>query len=296
VPAKVTVSQANALYNAMTSLGDIQAKGNLPDIASVLSGAVIIHTNVLNAVWSSGTWAGQTIRLSHNGISYFKPDGSHYKLCINKPWIDVNHPVDFGNICEQNGIYKEGSWSVPAGSKNTFQSTSDTHASFINTVTFKDLSRSQGLFTDVQPNAFGNYIRSFSGYGGYIFINPNIKKSFLGGKTYYSGGNDTCSDGVLKFVYSSDGSSFDRTCKLARADGTPNVAVTGTITDGLEIPGLLKMSFANGERDVYSAVTVDSTPSSGRSVLIIPGTTNCGSGGNYSPSACGVIAIRSYNN
>lgn len=295
LPAKLTVTQSDALFNAMASLGNIPAKSSISGIASTLSDAVIVHTNILNAVWSSGSWQDKTIRLSHNGVTYFHPNGSTYALCVNSPWIDSRYAVDFGSNCEKAGIYKEGTWRVPAGSTNSFETTLDDYASFINTVTFKDLNDKQGLFTNAEPNAYGQYIKSFTGFGEYIFLNKNIKKSFLGGKTYYSSGNETCSDGVLKFVYSADGSSFERTCKTARADNAPNTPVTGTITDGLDIPGLLKMSFSNGDRDVYSGVTVDSTPSSGRGVIIVPGSANCGSGGNYSPSACGGMAIRTYS-
>jgi hypothetical protein len=303
-PAKITVQEADAIFNAMASLGNITKVNPSDEITKLLSGSVVAHTGVMNmafsststAVMSGQSLAGKSIKAMSQGITYFKPDNSTYSLCVNSPWIDTTFYSPSASIhCNHSAaIAKEGTWTVPANSTDRFDLSHDEDASFVDTVTFKDINTKQGFYTDA-AGPFGNQGQSgLTGYGEYIFLSTSFNKSFLAGKTTYSSGNSECSDGIYKFVFSADGSTFSRTCKTAKTNNSANTIVTGTITDGLDIPGIVKMSFSNNERDVYTGITVDSTDKKGRNVIIIPGDSSlC----DYShKSYCGVMKLLTYSN
>lgn len=292
-PAELTVTKEDALVNAMASLANVPAKVNTSQLQTMLSDAVVVHTAVLTFDATKNGSTMTDVKILSTEVTYFKPDGKLYTLCVNSPWIDKNYRSNSGNNCEQTGIFQNSKWNVPTGSTNKFIVTVDAFPTYENTVSFLDINATHGLFTQAQPNAYDNVIK-FSGQGEYIFLNKYINKSSVAGTTFISGGNESCSDGVLKFVYSADGSTFTRSCVTATADGSPNTPVTGTITDNLEIPGLLKMSFGDGSQDVYSGVTAGSTQKRGRGVIIVPGNNNCGTANGRSLSNCGGITMRTY--
>ena len=300
LPPKLTVSEADALFNAMASLGNLPAKTNATSVSGLLSGNLVVHTGVINVKLASGDWAGRTIKVSINEISYFKSDNTMWTLCANAPWIDSSTPSNSGHLCEQQGVYQSGSWSVPAGSTNSFVFSKLNYPSFLDTVTFKDVNAKQGLYTDSQPNAYDT-VQSFTGFGQYIFMSNTWNKSFLAGTTYYVGGWDQCTDGIMKFVYNSDATSFVQSCKTARVDGASNTPIPGgTLADVSGIPGLAKLTAIDGTVS-YAGVAAGSTPSSGRSILMKPGDQQCGSSGSVngqprSLSRCGSIKIVTYNN
>ena len=300
LPPKLTVTAGDALFNAMASLGNLPDKTNSTSLSSLLSGNVVVHTGVINVKSASGDWAGRTVRLPIDEISYFKSDNTMMTLCINSPWIDSQNSRDQGKLCDVDGITQTGNWAVPTGSTNSFTSTLNKYPSFLDTVTFKDVNAKQGLYTDSQPNAFGD-VTSFTGYGQYLFMSNTWNKSFLAGATYYVGGSDQCTDGILKFVYNSDATSYVQNCKTARVDGAPNTPVAGgTLSDVTGIPGLAKITATDGTV-MYVGVTEGSTPKSGRSILVKPGDQFCGTSGSVngqrrSLSRCGSIKIVTYNN
>ena len=300
LPPKLTVSEADALFNAMASLGNLPAKTNSTSLSGLLSGNVIVHTGVINAKIASGDWAGKTIKLTINEISYFKSDNTMMTLCINSPWIDSQNPRDQGKLCDADGITQTGNWAVPTGSNNAFTVTNINYPSFLDTVTFKDVNAKQGLYTDSQPNAFGD-VQSFTGFGQYLFISKTWNKSYLAGATYYTGGWDQCTDGIMKFVYNSDATSFVQSCKTARVDGASNTPVPGgTLSDVTGIPGFAKLTAIDGTVS-YVGVAEGSTAKSGRSILVKPGDQQCGTSGSVngqtrSLSRCGSIKIITYFN
>ena len=300
LPPKLTVTAGDALFNAMASLGNLPAKTNSTSLSSLLSGNVVVHTGVINVKSASGDWAGRTVRLPIDEISYFKSDNTMMTLCINSPWIDSQNSRDQGKLCDVDGITQTGNWAVPTGSTNSFTSTLNKYPSFLDTVTFKDVNAKQGLYTDSQPNAFGD-VQSFTGFGQYLFMSKTWNKSFLAGTTYYVGGWDQCTDGIMKFVYNSDATSFVQSCKTASVDGAPNTPVAGgTLSDVTGIPGLAKLTALDGTVS-YVGVAEGSTPKSGRSILVKPGDQYCGTSGSVngqrrSLSRCGSIKIVTYNN
>jgi hypothetical protein len=300
LPPKLTVSAGDALFNAMASLGNLPAKTNSTSLSSLLSGNVVVHMGVINAKFASGGWAGRTIRLPIDEISYFKRDNTMMTLCINSPWIDSQNSSDQGKLCDVDGITQTGNWAVPTGSTNAFTSTLIKYPSFLDTVTFKDVNARQGLYTDSQPNAFGD-MQSFTGAGQYLFMSNTWNKSFLAGTIYYTGGWDQCTDGIMKFVYNSDATSFVQSCKTARVDGAPNTPIAGgTLSDVTGIPGLAKITTPDGT-EMYVGVAEGSTPKSGRSILVKPGDKQCGTSGTVngqrrSLSRCGSIKIVTYFN
>jgi hypothetical protein len=304
LPPKITVSEADASFNAMASLGNLPAKTNSTSLSGLLSGNVIVHTGVTNAKIASGDWAGKTIKLTINEISYFKSDNTVMTLCINSPWIDSQNPRDQGKLCDAEGITQTGNWAVPTGSTNAFTSTLNKYPSFLDTVTFKDVNAKQGLYTDSQPNAFGD-VQSFTGFGQYLFMSKTWNKSYLAGATYYVGGGDQCTDGIIKFVYNSDATSYVQSCKTARVDGGSNTPITGgTLSDVTVIPGLAKITAPDGTV-MYVGVAEGSTAKSGRSILVKPGDQQCGTSGTVtingqsksrSLSRCGSIKIITYFN
>jgi hypothetical protein len=304
LPAKITVQEADAIFNAMSSLGNLTKVNPSDGITKLLSGSVVAHTGVMNMAFSSTSTAvmrgqslaGKSIKAMSQGVTYFKPDNSTYSLCVNSPWIDTTYYSQSASIhCNHSAaIAKEGTWTVPANSTDRFDLSHDEDSSFVDTVTFKDVNTKQGFYTDA-AGPFGNQGQSgLTGYGEYVFLSTSFNKSFLAGKTTYSSGNSECSDSIYKFIFSADGSTFSRTCKTAKTDNSANTAVTGIITDGLDIPGIVKMSFSNSERDVYTGITVDSTDKKGRNVIIIPGdSTLC----DYShKSYCGGMKLLTYSN
>ena len=300
LPAKLTVTQGDALFNAMASLGNLPAKTNSTSVSALLSGNVVVHTGVINATIATGGWKDKTVKLLNNEISYFKSDKTMWTLCVNSPWIDSQYTNNQGNLCQADGITQTGNWAVPTGSTNAFTLTDLKHPTFLDTVTFKDVNAKQGLYTDSQLNAFGD-IASFTGYGQYIFMSNTWNKSFLAGTTYYVGGWDQCTDGIIKFVYNSDATSFVQSCKTARVDGASNTpTVGGTIADVSGIPGLAKITAVDGTVS-YAGVAEGSTPKSGRSILVKPGDQQCGTSGTVngqprSLSRCGSIKIVTYTN
>jgi hypothetical protein len=295
-PTQLTsITTSAAVLTAMESLETLPARTMTAKISDVLTGALIVHQNTLKATWAVAPWTGQVISLPVKGVTYLKPNGDTYKICINTLWADpVHQPGNgMGSICSSNGVSKEGTWHIPSGSTNSVEFKLDgaDNAAFLNTVTFKDLNEKSGLFTNVEPNAYGNpqYIASFTGSGNYIFLNTSARRSFLAGKTMYSSGNESCTDGDIKFVYSADGSTFEKSC----VKGQPN-PVNGTLEDVAEMPGLFKLTISG--KVFYSGITVDSTPTTGRSVIFSTGTSNCGTGDNpYKISDCGGLTIKSYS-
>jgi hypothetical protein len=299
-PTQLTVSEADALFNAMSSLGNLPAKTNSSSVSGLLSGNVVVHTGVINAKLASGDWAGRTIKLPIDEISYFKSDKTMWTLCVNSPWIDSQNSNNQGRLCDADGITQTGNWAVPTGSTNAFTITNSKYPSFLDTVTFKDVNAKQGLYTDSQPNAYDT-VQNFAGFGKYIFMSNTWNKSFLAGTTYYVGGWDQCTDGIMKFVYNSDATSFLQSCKTARADGASNTPIPGgTLSDVTGIPGLAKITATDGSL-MYVGVAEGSTPKSGRSILVKPGDHQCGSSGSVngqprSLSRCGSIKIVTYFN
>lgn len=306
-PAKLTVSSGDALSNAMSSLGNLPAKANSTSLSTLLSGNVVVHTGVINAIIASGQTTN-TIKLLNNEISYFKNDKTMWTLCVNSPWIDSQNTNTQGNLCQVEGVTQKGNWAVPNGLTNAFTLTDPNNPTFLNTVTFKDVNAKQGLYTDSEPNAFGNAfgtVTSFTGYGQYIFMSNTWNKSFLAGAIYYVGGADQCTDGIQKFVYNSEATSFVQNCKTARVDGGSNTAIPGgTLSDVSGMPGLAKITATDGAV-MYVGVAQGSTPKSGRSILVKVGDQQCGTAGTVnvngqnkarSLSHCGSIKILSYFN
>ncbi len=300
LPPKLTVTEGDALFNAMASLGNLPAKTNSINLSSLLSGNVVVHTGVINAQIATGNWTGQTVKLLNNEISYFKSDKTMWTLCVNSPWIDSQYSNNQGNLCQADGISQSGIWAVPTGATNAFTVTNMNYPSFLDTVTFKDVNTKQGLYTDSQPYAFDN-VTSFTGYGEYIFMSNTWNKSYLAGATYYVGGWSQCTDGFMKFVYNSDATSYVQNCKTERVDGGSNTAVTGgTLSDVTGIPGLAKITATDGSV-MYVGVAEGSTPKSGRSILVKVGDQQCGTSGSVngqtrSLSHCGSIKIVTYFN
>jgi len=144
-------------------------------------------------------------------------------------------------------------------------------------------------------------MQSFTGAGQYLFMSNTWNKSFLAGTIYYTGGWDQCTDGIMKFVYNSDATSFVQSCKTARVDGAPNTPIAGgTLSDVTGIPGLAKITTPDGT-EMYVGVAEGSTPKSGRSILVKPGDKQCGTSGTVngqrrSLSRCGSIKIVTYFN
>jgi hypothetical protein len=305
IPAKITVAEGDALFNAMSSLGNLSSKTNSTSLSSLLSGSVVVHTGVINAVIATGGWATKTIKLANNEITFFKSDKTIWTLCVNSPWIDTTYTSNGGNICGQQDIYQSGTWAIPASSTNSFTVSNTNYPNFLDTVTFKDINAKQGLYTDSQPNAFSD-VSSFTGYGQYIFMSKTWSKSYLAGTTYYVGGFDACTDGIGKFVYNSDATSYVQNCKTARVDGGSNTATSGgTLSDVTGIPGLAKITSSADGTSMYVGITEGSTAKSGRSILVKPGTQQCGTSGTVSIngqnktrslSYCGSIKIVTYNN
>jgi hypothetical protein len=287
----------------MSSLGNLPAKSNSKSLSTLLSGNVVVHTGVINAIITSGQ-TNNTVKLLNNEISYFKSDGTMWTLCVNSPWIDSQTANSQGNLCQVDGITQSGTWSVPTGSSNAFNVTNINSPSFLDTVTFKDINTKQGLYSNSEPNAFDN-VTSFTGYGEYIFMSNTWNKSFLAGAIYYVGGADQCTDGIQKFVYNSEATSFVQNCKTARVDGGSNTAIVGgTLSDVSGMPGLAKITATDGAV-MYVGVAQGSTPQSGRSILVKVGDQQCGTGGTVpvngqnkarSLSHCGSIKILSYFN
>jgi len=304
LPPKLTVNAGDALFNAMSSLGNLPVKTNSTSVSGLLSGNVVVHTGVINAKLALGDWAGRTIKLPIDEISYFKSDKTMWTLCVNSPWIDSQNSNNQGRLCGADGIIQTGSWAVPTGSTNAFTITNSNYPNFLDTVTFVDVNAKQGLYTDSEPNAYDT-VQSFTGFGQYIFMSNTWNKSYLAGATYYVGGADQCTDGIIKFVYNSDATTYVQNCKTARVDGGSNTAVTGgTLADVSGIPGLAKIT-ATDATVMYVGVAEGSTPKSGRSILVKPGDQQCGTSGTVtingqsktrSLSHCGSIKIVTYFN
>jgi hypothetical protein len=298
LPAKLTVSQADALFNAMASLGNLPSKINVSSLASLLSGSVVVHTGVLTAIIDNGTKPEPSVKLLNNSVSYLKSDNTVWNVCINSPWIDTTFPSDGGNNCGKTVIEQEGKWAVPSGSTNSVTTTKLSSPNFLNTVTFKDINSKQGLFTNSQPNQ-DDKVKSFTGYGQYIFMSNTWNKSFLAGTTYYANGFNQCTDGIFKSEYSKDATTVNVSCKISRVDGAANTPTPGgTLSDVKEIPGLAKMTLPDGSIS-YIGVAVGSTEKSGRSIMIKVGDNLCGTAGTEggkkrSLDHCGSINIVTY--
>jgi hypothetical protein len=292
-PARVTVAEADAVVNAMANLVNLPTKAPPAGLNSLLSGKVIVHTGVLSARFTSGGWSGQDVKLPNNEITYFKDNGETWVLCINSAWLDTTHTNTSGQTCSQAGIYKQGTWTTAGQAANDFRSTDDSNTNFNVTVSLKDINASHGFYTNtgtvnVSP------VSTFTGQGEYVFMSSTWNKSYLAGTTYYVGGHDQCVDGVGQFVYNSDATQYSQTCRYGRVDSGANTPATGTLSNVTGIPGLAKLSVGGVDR--YIGVSVGSTPARGRSIMIYPGNTNCGTGGGKSLSDCGYVRYITYSN
>jgi len=298
LPPKLTVSQADALFNAMASLGNLPAKDNSSDLSSFLKDQVIVHTGISNVKLASGGSAGKTITFLNNSVSYYKGDNTTWDICINSAWIDKQIASDSGHNCTLSGINKMGTWAIPQNSKNLFTLTFNDFPNYLNTVTLKDINSKQGLYTNSEPFAYGN-VEKFTGYGQYIFMSNTWNKSFLAGTTYYANGFNQCTDGIFKSEYSKDATTFNVSCKISRVDGAANTPTPGgTLSDVKEIPGLAKMTLSDGSIS-YIGVAAGSTEKSGRSIMIKVGDNLCGTAGTEggkkrSLDHCGSINIVTY--
>lgn len=291
-PARVTQSKYGAFSNAMDSIGSIPQSALPSGPGAAVSGAVVLNLGVIDGVVNSGSSAGQTFKFMVQEVFYFKPNGDTYALCINLPWIDPAITMAAGDTCDQAGIYKQGVWSIPAGSVNAFMTAMDTQPSSHNTVSVRYLDARGGFYTGGSSDPWDG-LRGFTMSGTFLYIDTSFDKTYLAGKTRYLNGFSECSDGVLQFVYSQDGGAFSKTCKTARADGSPNTPYTGTITDGLPIPGLIQMTYSDGS-SFFAGITAGSTAALGRVVIIGTGDSGCGTGAGYSLSRCGGVKLVSY--
>jgi len=298
LPPKLTVSEADALFNAMASLGNLPVKDKSSDLSSFLKGQVIVHTGIANVKLASGGAAGKTIAFLNNSVSYFKSDNTTWDICVNSAWIDKQFANESGNNCKLSGINKMGTWAIPENSKNLFTLSFNDFPNYLNTVTLKDINSKQGLYTNSEPYAYDN-VEKFTGYGEYIFMSNTWNRSLLASTTYYASGVDTCTGGLLKAEYSKDATTFNVSCKISRVDGAANTpTLGGTLSDVNEIPGLAKITSPNGSIS-YVGVAAGSNEKSGRSILIKVGDNLCGTAGteggkNRSLDHCGSIKISTY--
>ena len=126
-----------------------------------------------------------------------------------------------------------------------------------------------------------------------MLSNTFTLKNLAGVSSLITGQAD-CINGLANVVFSSDGTSGSRTCQIAKVDGSANTASTVTYANS-SIPGVLTITDNNGKIN-YFGITSGSNSSSGQTVTIIPGTTQCGTGTGFSLNNCGTIILRTYSN
>ncbi len=300
-PPAITVSQTEAFSSAMDSLIRLPPVEPVTPLSTFLSGAVVAAIGTLDAVVSSGNWAGKTIKIRTDKLVYLKSDQKTYEMCLNLPWIDSKTTSDSGVNCDttKSLITQTGTWSVPADSKSYFELTSNEYPTFLNTATFLSINSKEGLFKTSQPNSYTTpfgAVASFTGSGSYVFLKPDTDKKDFAGKSIDTTGASQCVDGMLTFLFNAQGDGFVRKCKSGKTDGSTNSEISGAVTGGLDIPGIWKITPSNGERAVYVGLTNESTEKSGRLVIVNPGDNRCGTAAGKSLIYCGGIRIVSFSN
>jgi len=277
-------------FNALAGLGSTAQTTSTP-LSSLLSEAVLVHTGVLTA---SVSGVSGLVPFLQSALSYLKADGSVYSVCVNTPWIDANHSSNTGNNCgSKSGINLTGTWSASSGSTNSIKITQTSDPTFLNTVRFTDINATQGILFQSEPNTYGNVL-GFAGSSAYLMLSNTFTLKNLAGVSSLITGQADCINGLANVVFSSDGTSGSRTCQIAKVDGSANTASTVTYANS-SIPGVLTITDNNGKIN-YFGITSGSNSSSGQTVTIIPGTTQCGTGTGFSLNNCGTIILRTYSN
>jgi len=295
-----TPGVSSEVFNAISSFGLTNSTTSSSSLSSLLSGAVIVHSAIINVNITNQSGKSGNISLLNNELSYLKSDGTTYHICINSAWIDTVNTNNQGNNCSDSGITKVGTWSIPNGSTNSFVTKSSSTSNFADTVTMLTPNLNQGVYFENEPYPYtsspdNTSVNFYNGFGSYSLLSPAFSTKTLAGNTVYVYGQSDCSNGVASVVFSSDGTTATRTCKSGRSDGSSDTPIFWQLSNSTVIPGILVGITSKGIT-AYLGVTVGSTFSSGNIVVINTGNNQCGTGTGHSLSNCGNISIQAYSN
>ena len=286
-PAAITVKATDAMNNALTSIGSISTTAPTPQtVANIVSGATIFHASTLTTATINGK-ADTSLRQFNGGISYFKPDGKEYFLCVNGSVTQVGNKYDIKNwsSCNETADLTSSTWAVDSTSNKINFSNSKNPSTSI--VTLPVIDSVTGLYS--QATTASN--TTWSGNGLFYIISGSLSNSTFAGKTVTTAGNSSCSDGYMNYVVSSDGASYANTCKTNSAASSKFTSSNGTISSVTNFPGVLQFKDSTTKVSTFVGQVNGGTTSSGKFVVAGVGDTTC-----YSSSSgnCGYIVVLSY--
>ena len=287
-PAAVVTVQANTAFtNAMASLGNVSTTATSSTLQGIFSGSTNFHIGPLTTI-TIGNKADTTLTYVNSQISYAKPDGSHYTICINAPVTANPGKYNFQPSCSgTNGSIVNTTrekWAVdPASNKITFTNSDSTAV-----VTLPVLDNTTGIYNLAVNSVDGT---SFKGTGLFYMVSSSFSPSYFAGKTVTVSGDSKCSDGYMNYAMSSDGSSYTKTCKTSTAPGVTFTASTGKIATIADMPGVLQFTDSGSSTSSYVGQINGGTVSAGRFAGAMLGDSSC-----YTSSTgnCGGVSIFNY--
>lgn len=268
------VSKIAALNNSIKSISNLGGQPLKNSASSVLSGKVLIHSNITELVdlpteKISGNVSNSKLRLGQFGISYFKADGNLISMCVNSPWIDpINSSQLFsdeagsGNDCG-NDFLTTSQWSAPSGTTNKI-TTSDGM-----TLNFAVLDEQQGIWTGSVATLPNPYPNGATGSGIYTILRSDISIDTFKGKTIKIGGQKSCSNGFAQTVFNASGTGYRVRCDIDDGNYADGTAVNSSI-----FPGMVELT-DSGET-FYIGLKAGSSLTSGTIASIYRGTNECG--------------------
>lgn len=237
---------------------------------------------------SVGSVTGYTFTYNDMGIAYFNKNGDQYSLCINGTTINNPSNLNLKIVCAQSGVGKIGTWAVTAGKLVQTMTIGQ-----VNTVTLPVVDDKSGLFMSNVTNIQG-LPNGITANGMYNIVQSDFSISKIAGKTSTVEGNSLCSDGLINYVMSSDGSTYTKSCKTSTATGVTFTSVTGVAANVTDLPGVVTFTDNTGTyagKSFYVGLNAGGTVASGVLAIATPGTTSCSAANTTN---CGGISFAKF--
>jgi hypothetical protein len=271
-----TVDKDTALGNVISALKSLEKRQSGVNLKAAFSGSSVAFIGISEGIT-------ENVKLKNLNVTSYGTDGTTNSLCI---WSPVIAALFYRPHCNE-----AGTWAISSSDPDTAVMTGAWME--INNITVSFFTPKSGVFSLTGSNVEA-IPGGITGNGVYTVMKNDFSASRIAGKTITLAGFPECSDGVISFSISDDGSKFSKSCKTSIAPGLRLTCPTaGTIEDSKMI-GIVK--FVGGachasSTHYYFGITNESDISSGTAVIANSGSPNCGAA---STAACGFLGLYKY--
>lgn len=259
-PAVLVVDKDTALGNAAARIGNIKKTQIDPNLKTTFSGSTVAFIGASDGIV-------QNFKLKNLNITSFGADGTTNSLCI---WTSTIVGPFLRPHCNDTGV-----WTISTSNPNSLEMIGTWRE--LNNITASFLTNFSGIF-----NLNGSNVEAvpggITGNGVFTLLKNSFRISDVAGKTITVAGNSECSDGLMNYKISSNGTSYERACKTSTTSGYRLLCGLGSLNEVSQMPGLIK--FTGGvctavSPTFYLGITSNSSVESGTVVIASKGSYMC---------------------